>query len=87
MGGEWRSNIWLATELLIISVVLFFIVDFLFTRYTILHEPLGFDTDHCYLVSLHKIPEHSPEYIPDRSGEERNKDIHTIMDRLKSHLK
>lgn len=36
--AEWRSNIWLAIELTIISVVLFYIVDFLWVRFTVINE-------------------------------------------------
>lgn len=80
--AEWRSNIWLAIELTIISVVLFYIVDFLWVRFTVINEPLGFNVDHCYRVQFATLPSGSPEYIPDRTAEESNRDILTILDRL-----
>lgn len=80
--AEWRSNIWLAIELTIISVVLFYIVDFLWVRFTVINEPLGFNVDHCYRVKFATLPSGSPEYIPDRTAEESNRDILTILDRL-----
>ena len=46
--NEWRSNIWLALELLIVSVVMWYVTDSLFVSYSILNEPRGFNTDHCF---------------------------------------
>lgn len=82
--AEWRSNIWLAAELLIISVVLFYIVDFLYVRLTVIAEPLGFDVEHCYLVQLATLPPSSPDYLPDHSTEKSNQDVIAILDRLRS---
>ena len=45
ISNEWKSNIWLALELLIVSVVLWFVIDSMYTTYAILNEPRGFDTD------------------------------------------
>ena len=30
--NEWRNNLWLALELLVVSVVMWFVVDYLYTR-------------------------------------------------------
>ena len=29
--NEWRNNLWLALELLVVSVVMWFVVDYLYT--------------------------------------------------------
>lgn len=81
---EWRSNIWLAAELIIISVVLFYIVDFLFVRYTVINEPLGFDVSHCYRVQFATLPSNSPDFIPNYTTEKSNQDMLSILDRLRS---
>lgn len=80
--NEWRSNLWLALELLIVSVVMWFITDYLYVRISIINEPRGFDTEHCYLIHFATLTEQAPDFIPDRSPEEHNSDILTFLDRL-----
>jgi len=38
--NEWRSNLWLMAELLLVSVVMWFIVDYLYVQYLINLEGL-----------------------------------------------
>ena len=49
--NEWRSNLWLALELLVVSVVMWYIIDLLYCRLATYMEPRGFDTEHCYLIT------------------------------------
>lgn len=44
--NEWRSNLWLCLELLIVSVVLWYIVDYFYVSKTLYSRPLGFDVEH-----------------------------------------
>lgn len=37
--NEWRSNIWLCVELLVVSVVLWYIVDCCYVMYTVKQWP------------------------------------------------
>ena len=37
--NEWRNNLWLALELLVVSVVMWFVVDYLYTRMATYLEP------------------------------------------------
>ena len=39
--NEWRSNLWLVTELLLVSVVLWYIVDYMYVQTSIYNEPTG----------------------------------------------
>ncbi len=80
--NEWRSNFWLAIELLIVSVVMWYITDYIYTRVSIINEPKGFNTEHCYRIHFNFLTEQSPEYIPDQSMEEINDDILTFLDRI-----
>ena len=48
--NEWRGNLWLALELLVVSVVMWYIIDLLYCSLATYNEPRGFDTEHCYLV-------------------------------------
>ena len=36
--NEWRSNLWLVTELLLVSVVLWYIVDYMYVQTSIYNE-------------------------------------------------
>ena len=50
--NEWRSNLWLVMELLVVSVVMWYIIDLLYCRLATYMEPRGFDTEHCYLIDM-----------------------------------
>lgn len=39
--NEWRSNLWLALELLLVSVVMWYIIDLLYCRMATYLEPRG----------------------------------------------
>lgn len=73
--NEWRSNIWLALELLIVSVVMWYVTDSLFVSYSILNEPRGFNTDHCYLIRYNDLSERSADYKEWESRKEMNDDF------------
>lgn len=62
--NEWRSNTWLALELLVVSVVMWYIVDYIYTQAATAMEPRGFDIEHCYLINMGRLTDKSPDYIP-----------------------
>jgi putative ABC transport system permease protein len=62
--NEWRNNLWLGTELLFVSVLLWFLVDFLYVNISVYFQPLGFDVSHCYNVNLKWLAKGDPKYIP-----------------------
>lgn len=84
MGAEWRSNIWMALELLIVSVVLFVLADKLYTAAAIRLEPLGFDTSHCYLLDVKQVSEAAPDYVTYADWREETQDLETLLERLTS---
>ena len=81
--NEWRSNTWLALELLVVSVVMWYIVDYIYTQAATAMEPRGFDIEHCYLINMGRLTDKSPDYIPNQSAEEQQEDIQEMLDRLK----
>ena len=81
--NEWRNNLWLALELLVVSVVMWFVVDYLYTRTATYLEPRGFDISHCYLVEMGKLTDKSPDYIPGQTDEQEAADILELVDRLR----
>lgn len=81
--NEWRNNLWLALELLVVSVVMWFVVDYLYTRTATYLEPRGFDISHCYLIEMGKLTDKSPDYIPNQTDEQEDADILELVDRLR----
>ena len=53
--NEWLSNLWLVLELLVVSVVMWYVVDYLYTRAATYLEPRGFNIEHCYLIELGEL--------------------------------
>lgn len=81
--NEWQSNLWLAIELLLVSVVMWYIVDYLYVRLTVYNEPRGFDTEHCYLVEMGCLTDKSPAFDPQRDAEQKNEDVQELAERLR----
>lgn len=76
--NEWKSNLWLLAELLVVSVVLWYVIDNLYCKYAICSEPLGFDIEHCYKIELSEIEEATGS-----ENEEGKNDAEEIIERLK----
>ncbi len=77
--NEWKSNLWLLAELLVVSVVLWYVIDNLYCQYAINSEPLGFNTEHCYKIELSKIEDDGTS----SKSEEENNYTEEILKRLK----
>ncbi|MCD8184659.1 MAG: ABC transporter permease [Bacteroides sp.] len=80
--NEWRNNLWLALELLVVSVVMWFVVDYLYTQTATYLEPRGFDISHCYLIEMGKLTDKSPDYVANQTDEQEDADIQELVDRL-----
>nr|WP_302436588.1 FtsX-like permease family protein [Bacteroides intestinalis] len=84
--NEWLSNLWLALELLVVSVVMWYVVDYLYTRAATYLEPRGFNIEHCYLIELGELTPKSPDYMPDKSRDDTHADIAELVERLRRRL-
>lgn len=62
--NEWRTNLWLFVELLLVSVVLWFIVDYVYVQTATYTEPRGFNADHCYQIKMGYLTAKSPDFNP-----------------------
>lgn len=80
--NEWRSNIWLVVELAVISVVLWYIIDYLFVTGSVYNQPRGFDISHCYRISTGHLTEQDSDYVPDRDGEKLYEDYEELRRRI-----
>ena len=66
--NERRSNSWLFIELLLVSIVLWYVVDYMFVTLYTYFEPRGFDIENTYRVEFDYLTEKSPDYIANRTG-------------------
>ena len=82
--NEWRNNLWLALELLVVSVVMWFVVDYLYTGAATYLEPRGFDISHCYLIEMGKLTEKSPDYLSGDRKSTRLNSSHMPKSRMPS---
>lgn len=81
--NEWLSNLWLVLELLVVSVVMWYVVDYLYTRIATYTEPRGFNIEHCYLIELGELTPKSPDYIADHTSQQTHDDIAELLERLR----
>ncbi len=89
ISNEWRSNLWLGVELLIVSVVLWYAVDFITVATAKRLEPQGFDTTSTIHMDFTSIPEASPEYVQLDDGlnywQHWAKGVNTLLSRISNH--
>lgn len=86
LATEWRSNTWLAIELLIISSTVWYIIDFCGTYIRIAMEPIGVDIENCFEVGIRFKSEGSPGYIAhsNEPGDRNSDDLATLTERLRT---
>ncbi|MDR0988335.1 MAG: ABC transporter permease [Prevotellaceae bacterium] len=82
LKNEWRSNTWLAVELLLVSVVMWYVTDYLYAVTATRLEPLGFDISHCYRIGMGELTDKSPDFIAGRTAEETEADVLEFLARL-----
>lgn len=81
--NERVSNLGLLLELLIVSVVLWYVVDNLYCRYVTYMQPMGIDIEHCYSVSLGELKPEANGYVAyTHKYEERHADVLELLNRI-----
>lgn len=80
--NEWRSNLWLSIELLLVSVVMWYIVDSLYCTTATYLEPRGFDISHTYHIEMGLLNDKSPEHVVYQSYDELQRDVLELVDRI-----
>lgn len=85
MATEWSSNIWLVVELIVVSVVLWYIFDFLYIKADVALQPMGLQTERVFTVSLTAIDPSAPDWNPADSTENTHADNSRILyERIKA---
>lgn len=85
IGNEWRSNLWLTLELLIVSVVLWFGFNNLIVQWQIVHLPNSYHTDNCFLLEFGEFKQGADGFDCNHPSDlqSRSEDIATLFDRVK----
>ncbi len=81
--NEWRSNFFLALELLVVFVVLWYIVDWCCTTACVYFAPMGFDTEHCYNLTMNRLTPNSALYEEGHTAEDDMDALLEIAERLR----
>ena len=71
--------------MLIVSVFLWYIVDDVYVTMYNYNRPLGFDTEHTYIMHMGTLNENSYEYIKDIPGETAINYIRTALERIEQN--
>lgn len=56
-ANEWRSNLWLVIELMIVSVAVWYLVENIYTSYRVRVLPNGYETSNVYITETHWNPD------------------------------
>lgn len=81
--NEWRSSLFLFTELLLVFVVLWYIVDWTLVTLRVYNAPMGFDTEHCYNIAVSKLTLKSTAYNFDLTKDDDMRHLVELAERLR----
>lgn len=82
--NQRKSNSWLFAELLLISVSLWYIIDYLLVVVMLSHAPLGFDTTHTYRFQFNAREEGAEGYIANEEDTQHiGKEVLEALDRIR----
>lgn len=81
--NEWRSNLWLMIEMLVVSVVMWYIADYMYQTTEIYTKPLGFNIDHTYKIGFDRLTDKSPDFIPNQDYQAKADEMEELMERIR----
>lgn len=85
MRNEWRSNLWILTELTIVSLVLWGIFTYLYCLFQKHKDYEGYDFTDIYIGYIHEIPETSPSYKEYDENHSKFTDLDELMRRINAN--
>lgn len=86
MTTEWRSNLWLVLELMVVSVVMWYVTDYLFVQGKTYSIGMGMDAENVFVVQYGDVPSDTDSYVASDSTDATHMESRrTIYDRLRSH--
>lgn len=82
LWNERKHNIGVWAELLLVAVFMWYIIDNIYVTLDNYYKPLGFDTEHTYLMHLGVLNEKNADFQKEISQEERTTLLKTILERM-----
>lgn len=85
--NQRRQNAWIAAELFLVSILLWYLVDWLYVMGSVYYRPMGFDINHVYEVRMAELSKNSPAYREGEpeSAEARANYCEQVLERLRSY--
>lgn len=81
--NQRKQNGWLFAELVLVLLSVFFLVDAAYSRYTLYHQPMGFDISCCWRLHLEELNPGDKGYVgTEERGEACWNRICALSDRL-----
>lgn len=84
MLNEWRSNIWIVLELVIVVLVLQLVFGILFSIFQMKKSALDADTDDIYMADVNFLNEESDGYVPYDSAHSAATDLEMLIAGLRA---
>ncbi len=83
--NEWRDNLWLVIELMIVSLAIWILALALYNGLRYKFEEKGYEIDNVYKIAINTINENSPEYVNmgDDTEDNNNSDIRMLLNRIR----
>ncbi len=81
-----QTNLLITLELLLVSVCLWYVVDFMYVSTTTYFKPLGFDIKHTYNISFNELEPDAEGYIaPENKKTTQGEDFLKILERIRRY--
>lgn len=78
-------NAWLWVELLIVSICLAYVTDYLYTTASVYFSPLGFNTEHVYKVGLGSVEPSGKGYIATETDSTQTQRLLEVLTRIRAY--
>lgn len=78
-ANEWRANLWLVIELMIVSVIVWYIGDYLYVVAATRMEPTGFNAEHLYKAEYKILKDDSSELTEEETKARNAADLRAIL--------
>lgn len=82
LWNQRKVNGWIATELLLVSIFLWFITDGMIYQYDSFTRPMGFQVEDTYRMYLDELSSTAPGFV-EQTDEKNKEDLQTILSRIR----
>lgn len=85
MATEWRSNVWMVIELVIVIAVLHFVFSSFYSFYVAYSHDNGYNTDDTFVADIRYMPKSSPAYVPYDSVHSTATDCEVLLGKIRNN--